>query len=154
MGIIIVLVYVVFKISRGRLPKSLTKIFGSLKDKLMFNSVLRYLLQQFLKLSTTVMLNFYNVIMATVSTWSLLLSVPSLLLLCGFTAFNYFFIQNHLADLSSLKFKDRYGSLYARVETHNHKEASKYSFLFCIKRLSCAFIIGLCQHSVVLQVFL
>ena len=91
-GILIVVVYVLFRMVQRRLPKAITKLIGGLKDKLMFNSVLRYILQQFLKISTSVMLNLHNVIMATVSIWALLLSVPSLLCLCGFTAFTYIFI--------------------------------------------------------------
>ena len=120
----------------------------------MFNSILRYFLTQFFKISLATCFNIRLVFLASISTLSLMLALPTVLILIGFTIFSYVFMQKNQYRLHEENFQGSYGSLYAKVEIYNHKEALKYTFYFCVRRMVTALIIASFQGSTVLQVFL
>ena len=82
-----------------------------------------------------------------------IITVITLWLLALFTVWTLTFLQKNRNRLHMPIFKERYGSLFAKVEYYNHKEAIKFTFFFCLRRLLNAGIIAFFQSSIVLQVF-
>ena len=107
------------KFSRN-LPKTVHKVLIGIKNKLMFNSILRYILQQFYKLSLATTLNIKFVLASASTVYSLFLSIPAALMLIGFTIFSYKFLERNKDKLSETQFKEKYGTLYVKVEVYNH----------------------------------
>ena len=120
----------------------------------MYNSILRYMLQSFFRISLGTFMNMRLVILSAVAPTALLFSIPTALVLISFTSFTYIFMQRNKKKLDDPYFQKCYGSLYVKVETFKHPEALKFSFFFCLKRLASAMVIAWCQISIVLQVFL
>ena len=92
----------------------------SLKAKLMFNSILRYTLQSFFRISLSTFMNLRLIFLTTISLTGLLFAIPSVAALIGFTTFTYLFMQKNQDKLEDPYFEKCYGALYAKVETYKH----------------------------------
>ena len=83
-----------------KLPKTVHKVLVGIKNKLMFNSILRYILQQFYKLSLATTLNIKFALASASTFYSLFFSLPAALMLIGFTIFSYKFLERNKDKLA------------------------------------------------------
>ena len=97
---IVTILLLMIKHLGNKLPASVKTVLLKLKNKLMFNSILRYILQQFYKLSISTSLNLRLIIAAQVSAVSLLCSIPASFFLIAFTVFAYYFLRNNRDNLA------------------------------------------------------
>ena len=62
--------------------------------------------------------------------------------LLAFSFFTYDFMHRNKKSLAEPDVMAKFGSLYAQVEYDSHKEALKYTWYFCIRRLVFGAIIA------------
>ena len=130
------------------------KLYGFLKAKLVFNSILRASLQAFFATFTSLVLLFKNVDTSTTSgTIDLTLAIILLMVCVGFTVFSLQFLRNNFDDLHLDTFRNRFGSLYLNVNTED-TNATRFTFFFLLRRILFVGVIMLCSFSIVLQVMI
>ena len=100
------------------------------------------------------MLNINLAIKESSTVWNVTWSSVAIFLLICFSVFTYYFMQWNKTKLTEPGFMARYGSLYASVEYDSHKEALKYTWYFCIRRLAFAALIAFFSDWLVIQVLL
>ena len=121
MGILIAIFTVITKQLRSKISPNALKLVLLLKAKLMYNSILRYTLQSFYRISLATFMNLKLIFTASVSLSALFFSIPITISLIGFTFFTYAFMQKNKDKLEDPYFEKCYGSLFAKVETYKHK---------------------------------
>ena len=151
-GLLIGLILLVSKYYLSRMHKHLISLLKLLKARLMYNSILRYILQKFFRLSLTAFFNLRLIFIGAVSSMYLFATLPIIVALIAISVYSLVFMQRNKNNLYQKDFNEKYGTLYAKVEMYNHPEALKYPFYFCLRRLLNAIIIALCNFSIVLQV--
>ena len=95
---------------KGLVPEFLNLVFRKLKQMLMLNSVLRYIIESFYKACFIVVLSFMSP-----SGLSVLEKVGVIIIalgLIGFTVFQAFMLFRNKEELSSKEMRTRYGALY------------------------------------------
>ena len=102
--IFICLLVVVTKFFSHRFSPKILLLVKTIKSKLMFNSILRYTLQQFFRLTLATFFNIRLAILASISALSLLLAVPTLLALISFTIFSNIFMKRNEHRLNEKSF--------------------------------------------------
>jgi len=110
-----------------RMPKSVKKVYLSLRNKLMFNSVLRSLLQSYLPLCMSCMVSITHE--GKAAGYILL----TFLALCPFVVI--FILKRQTVALGHPYLKQRIGTLYQNVETVGKSQALYFIPLFMIRRL-------------------
>ena len=139
------LVLLIRKFCYHRLPKKVQKALTSLKHKLMFNSVLRYLLQTYLTLgvSSFISLHYSTAGKGTASgiTLLVLLVISPICVICILRR------QNH--PLAHPFYKVRMGSLYLDVDTVDKPFALLFTPLFCVRRFVFAMTAVVSENNVV-----
>jgi len=145
--LLIALAVLVSKTLYHRLPETAQKVFTSLKNKLMFNSVLHSLLQSYLPLciSSFVQLK-YNEPNKSVAAYILL----SLLCLCPFAVMCILRRQKH--PLCHPKMKATIGSLYLNVDTADKPLALLFTPAFLVRRIVFA-LVAVFAENVLVQLF-
>ena len=145
--------------SRKVLPKccpSFQKLIIAIKAKLMFNSVLRALLQTFFMTSISM---WNSLKQADPSSSKGLIDYASaitiLLLAIAFIVLAYLNLERmyYKGNLSKAETKAKYDSIYANVDYRNPKALYNTSF-FLARRLVLAFVIVYAARSLVLQVMI
>ena len=78
-----------------KISSKIMKLMNTIKEKLMFNSILRYFLTQFFKITLATSFNIRLIVLAVISPLNLMLAIPTLLMLLSFTIFTYVFMQKN-----------------------------------------------------------
>ena len=89
----------ILKHMHERLSSKVLTLLLELKAKLMYNSILRYMLQSFFRISLGTFMNIRLVFLSAVAPTALLFSIPTTLALASFTCFTYVFIQKNKTKL-------------------------------------------------------
>lgn len=116
----------------------------------MFNSILRYTQQIFFSITLSAMLSLKNSYQHGYDLMNLSFSIFALIALVAFSFFVLIFMEKNKGKLSKPEFMAKYGALYVTVEYDSHKEALKYGWYFCIRRLAFAAIIVFLSDFLVL----
>jgi hypothetical protein len=119
------------------------------QNKLMFNSVLRALLQIYLSTAISTCISYFK--MSHGFKENLLIVIPVTLFLVSMPIFTQYFLDKNIEELSFKRFKSKYGSLYQNVNTFR-KYATWFTTLFLVRRLIFACVIAFVQFSVVAQI--
>jgi len=145
--LLIALAVLVSKTLYHRLPEKAKKVFTSLKNKLMFNSVLRSLLQNFLPLCISSFVTLkYNEPKKSVTAYILL----CLLCLCPFLVTCILRIQKH--PLGHPKIKAMIGTLYLNLDTTDKPLALLFTPAFLVRRIVFA-LVAVIAENVLVQLF-
>ena len=136
-----------------RCPR-IQKLVDFIKAKLMFNSILRTLLQAFLQTCITMWIALAKIELTTMEGLiDFTLAVLTLIFSILFPVVSLKFLRQNENHLREPAFKAKYDSIYQNVDYYKEK-ALVYSFLFLGRRLLFAFVIVNCGFSIVLQVLL
>ena len=127
-----------------RLPDKAKKVFTSLKTKLMFNSLLRSLLQSYLPLSVSCMV---SLVFAPTAVGYILLAV---LLLCPSAVICILRRQEH--PLGHPQLRATIGTLYLNVDTVGRPGALMFTPLFMLRRLLFAWV-AVVSENPLFQIF-
>ena len=126
-----------------------------IKVMLMYNSLIRYFIQAFLRMTLISMFNlkytFTNEDFG--STSNTIASSLMLVLLVSFMIFSFFFMRKNRNKLEEPTFIQRFGSLYEPILTGN-EPALLVPFIFCLRRLLIALIIVYITINAYLQIVL
>jgi len=142
--LLIVLVVFIGKKCFHRLPDKAKKVFLSLRNKLMFNSLFRYFLQIYLPLSISCMV---SLVFAPTTLGYILLAF---LLLCPPVAIWIMSRQEH--PLGHPRLRATIGTLYLNVDTVGKPFALMFTPLFMLRRLIFALAAVVIQNSL-MQIF-
>ena len=119
--------------------------------KLFFNSMIRALLEAYLKFSISTWISVKVLSIDTTSeiinAW---LTIFFVVVIVGFPAFTYFFLKKYRARLEEEDFKGRFESLYLNVDT---ERTIALMALFIFRRLVYAANIVFFAGSTILQIF-
>lgn len=144
------LTYLVYKKTYSRLPESYRKIFASIKNKLLFNSVLRLLLQSYLPLCVSAMVSLNYATRRLQSTSGLILIIALALCPIGVV---YVLTKKRLVPIAHPHIKAKIGTLYLNVETYGKKFALLFTPLFLVRRLLFAMIVVTVKENALLQIY-
>ena len=120
----------------------------------MYNSILRYTQQIFYSVCLSSMISINYGMRKEFDIMNVSLSCSAILILGCFSVFTYVFMQKNKEKLPDPDFIAKYGSLYASVEYESHKEALKYTWYFCIRRIAFAAMIAFLSDYLVIQILL
>ena len=128
------------------------KALIKLKQKLMFNSIIRYVLQTYYILLLSTMFNMQYTFgkEGYGSTMNTSISIGLFALLAAFALFSYKFMQWNAELLGNPKFKASFGSIYLPGECYNHKGMLMLPFLFCVRRFFTALVIVCFSDQIIL----
>ena len=116
----------------------------------MFNSVLRAILMSYFLFAIVSMKAFYKVEFE--STEGLINLIVAILLVSSLVIFPFAqhkFLLKNQAKLKTLRYIDKYGSLYQNVNVEK-RHALRFTLYFCLRRLIFAFAIIVLKDSVVI----
>lgn len=136
-----------------KMPQTLRNLIFSIENKLMWNSVLRAILQIYLLYCISIQISF-NLFFTQSETNSnldsvqdkkekevnILLTFVSLIGLIYFPIFCGKFLQKNFNQLVRPKFKAKYGSLYQNVDYYK-RNALWFTSLFCVRRFLVALVL-------------
>lgn len=123
-------------------------------SKLMFNSILRALLQTYLQTCISAWFSLQSTNFATSEAKvDFGLALITIAFAIGFIVFSYKFLHKKSKNLREPSFKAKYDSLYQNLEYYKKSALSNTSF-FLLRRLLFAALIVFCGTSLVLQVLL
>ena len=128
-----------------------------LKKKLFFGSIIRYMIEAYLKVFHNSLFFLYITASATGSDRQVALSIVLIIVFALWPLFVFIFLQLHCnrPRLDEDKFRDRYGSMYLDNKTDlylgkelkaDRSEAFVYSAYFCLRRL-CLVLCFFCFHN-------
>ena len=154
--VLIMLLLCLMHTSWRRLSPKIRSILLKIKAKLMYNSVLRVVLQSYYGFLLSSLFAFkYTVIGDDYgSIQSKISAVVILIALIGFNVFAFFFMRKNRDRLSQKTFRSSYGSLYVPGETHKKEATLWYPVLFCLRRLLTGIVIVMLTGSVLIQIHL
>jgi len=133
---------------------SVKKVYRSVKQKLMFNSVIRTLLQMYLLTAISTLVSLANFDKnGDRPGLNMTLAILIVIGLLAFPVFSYVHLKRNEDKLRTPDFKGSYGTLYQTVEYYK-PEALVYTSIFLGRRLFFAATVAFLQSSVVLQVWL
>ena len=149
---IITLVVMCRRFIQTRCCNCAKKGLRKIESKLMFNSVLRAVLEAYF---TFAIATWYQLKTASFedseSTTNFFLSLAFLSALILFPILQHCFLVKHQPNLEKEEMVDKYGSLYQNVKTEK-THFLRFTLYFCLRRLAFAFVISFLQESVVLQI--
>ena len=150
---VIIPVFIVIKLCP---PGKIRSIFEKLKVKLMWNSVIRYVLQSYLKISIVCLMAFP--VLSLDNTKSKINTVISITLLTFLVLSPFIFqciLYKKRRTLNDEAVKKKFGSLYLGIRTSSASEFA-YSMVFLIRRLLYSVITVSCLQNpnICIHVFL
>ena len=123
----------------SRCPNFIQRVFNQLQSKLMYNAVLRTLLQLYLVQTISVMSSMKD--FASLDSSQVTVTISLLWILCiGFLVYSLAFPYGYFESLADPKFRAKFGSLYTGVRTDS-RVTVLYSFVFLLRRLVFALIV-------------
>ena len=123
-------------------------------SKLMFNSVLRALMQTFLMTCISTLTSLLNVNLThTQGKLDFAIAICIILFAVSFPIFTVKFLRRNNNKLLEPAFKSKFDSIYQNVDYYKEKALSHTSF-FLTRRLLFACVVVFCGSSLVFQVFL
>jgi len=137
--VLIIFVVIISKKCYHKLPESVKSGFNSIKNMLMFNSILRSLLQTFLPLCTSCFISLKYAETAGQSTAGYIFL--AVLALCPIGV--VIILKNQKHPLAHPKLKVKIGTLYQNVETSTKPGALFFIPMFLIRRILFASIVVL-----------
>jgi len=145
LALLIGLVLLIRKVCYHRLPEKVQKALNSLKHKLMFNSILRYLLQTYLTLGVS---SFISLSYSTAGTgYASGIALLIFLVISPICVICILWRQKH--PLAHPFYKVRMGSLYLDVDTVDKPFALLFTPLFCVRRFVFALIAVVSENHLV-----
>ena len=149
LALTIVLVIFCRKYMIKRCPSSVKDLTEKIERKLLFNSVLRAILEVYF--STCVMM---AISMRHIDTYDYegKINVATILILAGFClGFPYFvwkWMNSNQDNLDEKRYRQSYDSLYLNIEVDKGPIAIAFSFVFLLRRLLFALTIGLVMQGI------
>ena len=123
-----------------------------LEAKIMFNSVLRAILESYFLLAISTFHSFKKISFETKEeTTSFVTSLALLGFLVAFPALSHRFLLRNQENLGKETSKDKYGSLYMNVD-HYREVSLRFNLYFCLRRLIFAITIALLNGAIVCQI--
>ena len=152
--IIIALLVLCIKKVLPRCCSCFQSLVNKILSKLMFNSVLRSLMQTYLLTCISTLTSLLNVNLThTQGKVDFAIAICIIIFAISFPIFTVKFLRRNKDKLSEPAFKSKYDSIYQNVDYYKDEALSHTSF-FLTRRLLFAFVIVFCGKSLVLQVFL
>lgn len=155
--IVLLLIALILYCRRKVLPKcpmALQNLVKTIEGKLMYNSILRSLMQMFLSnsLTTWTTIRAFNIVDSRAKV-EISVAFLTLAFLTAMPIWSYKFLRKHAHEVNTDAFKKKYDSLFQNVDLHKLKALS-YTTYFLGRRLLFAFVIVCCQPYLVLQIAL
>ena len=145
MAIIIgILLILMTKTCRRYCPKKITTAAKKLKGLVMFNSVLRFILQAYFTIALGALLNIRYSLRDGIKWGNVTIQVIALIFLLLFAIYFKFFLKWNQALLHNTYFRSKFGALYVNVD-YRKLQGRNYTFYFCIRRLLFAAAVVLLQ---------
>ena len=152
-----ILIAILVQCKRKVLPRCcgcFQKIVNLILNKLMFNSVLRALMQTYFANCIALWFSFTTTgFDGANSIVDFCLALLTLAFAVAFPIFCWKFLNRNKDDLRQPSFKAKFDSIYQNVDYYNVKALANTS-LFLLRRFLFAAVIVMCGKSLVLQVFL
>ena len=149
---LISLLRLVRNIMMTRCSRPIVKAVKFIEGRLMFNSLLRALLESYLNLAIAVCYSLGKLASNFGTNWiEFGLSLTLLIHVVGFPIFTTLFLRNRFDKLGSEQYKLRVGSLYQNQD-YLKKRAIYFTTLFLVRRLIFAAVICFFFSNVVLQI--
>lgn len=149
--IIIFLLLCCIRYLYAKLPMVLKSLIVTVKAKLMWSSILRYMAQKYLDQSILCMMNLYQYHSLNLS--QRIITPVTLAYLALMPCLCSLILYRNRKNLDIKAIKQSYGSLYLNYDTEK-KSAYHFTMVFLYRRLVFAFLLAFCKVSVVLQVYL
>ena len=124
-----------------------------LANKLMFNSVIRGLLESYFPLSIATVYQLSQDKWEDGDVLHQILAIITIIYLVIFPIFSLWFVLRYFKILSTPRMLNKYGSFYQNVDP-TRKVALRFTFYFCLRRLVFAMVICLVTNSLVVQVMI
>ena len=151
--LLIVLLIVMRKKLEEKCHPTVKKVYYSIKQKLMFNSIIRAVLQMYLLTAISTLISTTNFDKeADRPGLNILLMILMLAGLLAFPVFSYFHLKRNEDRLRTPEFKGSYGTLYQTVEYYK-PQALVYTTIFLVRRFIFAATVAYMNSSVVLQIW-
>lgn len=149
--IIIFLLLCCIRYLYAKLPMVLKSLIVTIKAKLMWSSVLRYMAQKYLDQSILCMMNLYQYYSLGLS--QRIITPMTLAYLALMPCLCSLILYRNRKNLHTKAINQSYGSLYLNYDTDKNS-AYHFTMVFLYRRLVFAFLLAFCRVSVVLQVYL
>lgn len=124
-----------------------------LANKLMFNSVIRGLLESYFPLSIATVYQLSQDKWEEGDVLHQILAIITIIYLVIFPIFSLWFVLRYFKVLKTPRMLNKYGSFYQNVDP-TRKVALRFTFYFCLRRLVFAMVICLVTNSLVVQVMI
>ena len=137
-----------------RCPSCIKQLVTALERKLLFNSILRAVLEVYFN---TCIILFIS--MRSINTYTYEGKINfGVTVMIGLFCFSlpYFvwdWLRNNIEDLDSKRYRQSFDSLYMNIEIDKGNVAVAYTFVFLVRRLLFAYIIGQIMQGVTIQIF-
>jgi hypothetical protein len=130
-GLLIIIAFLLLMRLLAKKFELVDKIVTILSRKLFFNSILRALLEAYLKFSISTWISIKKLDFSTIDTKEEIINVAVILI---FPAFTYFILHKYKNKLEDEDFKGRFESLYLNINTQVDKSILMMT-LFVTRRL-------------------
>ena len=124
-----------------------------LANKLMFNSVIRGLLESYFPLGIATVYQLSQDKWEEGDVLHQILAIITIIYLVIFPIFSLWFVLRYFKVLKTPRMLNKYGSFYQNVDP-TRKVALRFTFYFCLRRLVFAMVICLVTNSLVVQVMI
>lgn len=151
-GLLITCLVFVRRCINNRCCDCFKKIVRKLESKLMFNSVLRAMLESYFLVCISTLFGLYNAKFSD-SEYATTFGIGLLMLayLILFPILQHKFLMKKFEKLGEETYHDKYGSIYMNVD-HGRRHSLRFTLYFCIRRLTFALAIILLKGCLVAQI--